>query len=131
MSEASRAAALQHAIAFLAGAEGDALEIAERFHSFIVGADTPTKATPGKPAAKATPTKAAKAKAEPEPEAEPDENAVTKEQVGESIEAMLNADMRKQAIALFAKFGAKSLSGVKPEDYEAIKQAADDALMSA
>ena len=131
MSEASRAAALQHAATVHQGG-GDpvaALETAEAFHAFIVGGgDAPAKATPAKAAAKATPAKAA-AKAVAQPES--DEDAITKEQVGESIEAMLNADMRKQAIALFAKYGAKSLSGVKTEDYAAIKQDADDALLNA
>jgi hypothetical protein len=136
MSEASRAAALQHAAAVYHGS-GDqeaVLATAEAFHAFITG--NGEEAAPAKPAtktaAKAVKT-AAKAKPEPvaEPVAEPDEDAVTKEQVGESIEAMLNADMRKQAIALFAKYGAKSLSGVKPEDFAAFKQDADDALMNA
>lgn len=132
MSEASRAAALQHAIASNHATDPDlVLEIAEKFHAFITGGEDvkqPAKAAPAKAPAKATQAKAAtKAVAQPEP----DEDAITKEQVGESIEAMLNADMRKQAIALFAKYGAKSLSGVKTEDYAAIKQDADDALLNA
>jgi alkanesulfonate monooxygenase SsuD/methylene tetrahydromethanopterin reductase-like flavin-dependent oxidoreductase (luciferase family) len=131
MSEASRAAALQHAAALFHGSANPeaVLETAEAFHAFIVGGgEAPAKATPAKAAAKATPAKAA-AKAIAQPES--DEDAITKEQVGESIEAMLNADMRKQAIALFAKYGAKSLSGVKTEDYASIKQDADDALLNA
>lgn len=129
MSEASRAAALQHAAALFHGSANPeaVLDAAEAFHAFIVGGgDAPAK-TPAKAAAKAPAKAATKAVAQPEP----DEDAITKEQVGESIEAMLNADMRKQAIALFAKYGAKSLSGVKPEDYAAIKQDADDALLNA
>lgn len=130
MSEASRAAALQHAAALYHGSANPeaVLDAAEAFHAFIAGAGDvkqPTKPAATKPAAKP------KAAAKPEPEAAPDEGAVSKEQVGESIEAMLNADMRKQAIALFAKYGAKSLSGVKAEDYAAIKQDADDALLNA
>jgi hypothetical protein len=39
--------------------------------------------------------------------------------------------MRKQAVELFAKYKAKSLSGVKPEDYAALKQDADDLLLNA
>ncbi len=134
MSEASREVALRHAIAFHAGAEGDVLETAERFHSFIVGNGTTEPAKPAKPAAAkpaAKPAAKATPKAEPEVEPDADADAVTKEKVGESIEAMLNADMRKQAVALFAKYGAKSLSGVKTEDYAAIKQDADDALLNA
>lgn len=131
MSEASRAIALQHA-ATVHTASGDAdavLAAAERFHAFIVGGEekAPAKATAVKPAAAAKP-KAPPTKAAPEPEPEA---TVTKEQVGESIEAMLNANMRNEAIALFKKYGAKSLSGVKPEDYGQIKQDADDALLNA
>lgn len=129
MSEASRAAALQHAAALFHGSANPeaVLDAAEAFHTFIVGGgDATAKATPAK-TAKAPAKVAAKVVAQPEP----DEDAITKEQVGDSIEAMLNADMRKQAIALFAKYGAKSLSGVKPEDYAAIKQDADDALLNA
>lgn len=133
MSEASRAAALQHA-AMIHQGSGDpvaALETAEAFHTFITGGEDvkqPAKAAVKTPAKAATP---AKAPAKVAPPAEPDADEVSKEQVGESIEAMLNADMRKQAIALFAKYGAKSLSGVKAEDYAAIKQDADDALLNA
>jgi len=136
MSEASRAAALQHAAAVHHGT-GDtpaALAAAEAFHDFIVGGNTgetkqaePAKAP--KPAKAAAPAKATKAAPEPTPEA--NEDTVTKEQVGESIEAMLNANLRTKAIALFAKYGAKSLSGVKPEDYAALKGEADDLLLNA
>ena len=136
MSEASRAAALQHAAAVHHGT-GDtpaALAAAEAFHDFIVGGNTgetkqaePAKAP--KPAKAAAPAKATKAAPEPTPEA--DEDAVTQEQVGESIEAMLNANLRTKAIALLAKYGAKSLSGVKPEDYAALKGEADDLLLNA
>jgi hypothetical protein len=138
MSEASRAAALQHAAAVHHGT-GDtpaALAAAEAFHNFIVGGNTgetkqaePAKAP--KPAKAAAPAKAPKAAPEPEPEPEANEDAVTKEQVGESIEAMLNANLRTKAIALFAAYGAKSLSGVKPEDYAALKGEADDLLLNA
>ena len=131
MSEASRAIALQHA-ATVHTASGDAdavLAAAERFHAFIVGED---KQAPAKPAAtKPAATKPKPAPAKPAPEPEPDEAEVTKEQVGEGIEAMLNANLRNEAIALFKKYGAKSLSGVKPEDYAQLKQDADDALLNA
>lgn len=131
MSEASRAAALQHAAAVFHGS-GDpeaVLGAASAFHAFIAE-NGDAKPAASKPAAtKPAATAAKKTVAKPEPE--PDEDAVTKEQVGEAIEGLLNADMRKQAIALFAKYGAKSLSGVKTEDYAAIKQDADDLLMNA
>ena len=134
MSEASKAAALAHAATIYAGS-GDSvgtMAAALMFHEFIVGADKveAPKPAPAKPAA-AKPTKPV---AEPEPDSDSDapaEGEVTKEQVGEAIEQLLNANLRKAAIALFAKYGAKSLSGVKPEDYAAIKQDAEDALMAA
>ena len=133
MSEASRAAALQHAAAVHHGTgdTGAALEAAEKFHAFIAGDATLEAQAPKTPkqAKAAAPAKAAKAAPEPAPEA--DEDAVTREQVGESIEAMLNANLRTKAIALFAKYGAKSLSGVKPEDYAALKGEADDLLLNA
>jgi len=136
MSEASRAIALQHAAAVHHGS-GDSqavLETAEAFHAFISGG-TPAEAPPVKvlEKKKAAP-KAAPAKVAPpvvEEDAEPAADEVSKEQVGEVIEAMLNANMRKQAVELFAKYKAKSLSGVKPEDYAALKQDADDLLLNA
>lgn len=135
MSEASRAAALQHAAAVYHGSRDQeaVLATAEAFHSFIVsGLDNQAQPKAlAKPAAAKPAAAKPKPAAKPEPEAEPDADAVTKENVGESIEAMLNTNMRNEAIALFKKYNAKSLSGVKPEDYAAIKQDADDALLSA
>jgi hypothetical protein len=136
MSEASRAAALQHA-AMIHQGSGDpvaALETAEAFHSFITGgygaAEPAPAAKPKVPAKPATVTKP-KVAAKPEPEVEPDADAVTKEQVGEAIEAMLNADMRKQAVALFKKYGATSLSSLAEENYAAVKEAAEGLLLNA
>jgi hypothetical protein len=139
MSEASRAIALQHAAAVHHGS-GDTemvLATAEAFHDFIVGnagaatqSAAPIKVLEKKKAA----PKSAPAKVAPpvvEEDAEPAVDEVSKEQVGEVIEAMLNANMRKQAVELFAKYKAKSLSGVKPEDYAALKQDADDLLLNA
>ena len=136
MSEASRAAALQHAAAVHQGS-GDPvaiLETAEAFHAFITsgsnGADI-TVAPKAAKAAAATPKQPAKPKPQPktEPEEE-DEAAVTKEEVGASIEALLNANLRAKAVALIGKYGAKSLSGVDPSNYAALKAAAYDLLMS-
>lgn len=139
MSEASRAAALQHA-AMIHQGSGDpvaALETAEAFHSFITGGNgaaepAPAAAKPKVPSKPATVTKP-KVAAKPEPEAEPDADAdaVTKEQVGEAIEELLNADMRKQAVALFKKFGATSLSSLAEENYAAVKEAAEGLLLNA
>ena len=134
MSEASRAIALQHAAAVHHGS-GDSqavLETAEAFHAFISGG-TPAEAPPVKvlEKKKAAPKPAKVAPPVVEEDAEPAADEVSKEQVGEVIEAMLNANMRKEAVALFAKYKAKSLSGVKPEDYAALKQDADDLLLNA
>jgi hypothetical protein len=131
MSEASRAIALQHAASLHHGS-GDpeaALATAEAFHLFIVGTPEVLAAAAAKSVKKA----AVKAPAKTPPPVDDDAGGeeVTKEQVGEAIEAMLNANLRPQAIALFAKYKAKSLSGVKPEDYAAVKQDADDALLNA
>jgi hypothetical protein len=137
MSEASRAIALQHAAAVHHGS-GDTemvLATAEAFHDFIVGntgaatqSAEPVKVLEKK---KAAPKPAKVAPPVVEEDAEPAVDEVSKEQVGEVIEAMLNANMRKQAVELFAKYKAKSLSGVKPEDYAALKQDADDLLLNA
>lgn len=141
MSEASRAAALAHAATVHYGS-GDAegtLATAELFHAFVSGDGAAT--APAKTAAKAAPAKApAKALAKkPAPSAHDDaaeEEAAetgdgpTKEEVGEAIEALLNANLRDKVIKLYAKFKAKSLSSVKPEDYAAIKEAAEDLLLN-
>jgi hypothetical protein len=142
MSEATRAHALQHAATVHAGSNNPAtvLETAEAFHAFITGDNettpapkTPSEAAPAAPAKSAAKPAAAKKAAPVVDDAEAEEagEEVTKEQVGESIEALLNNNLRAQAIKLFAKYGAKSLSGVKPEDYAAIKQDAYNALMNA
>ena len=133
MSEASKAAALAYAATVHHGSRDaeSTIATAEAFHDFISGADK--AAAPAPPAkAPAPPAKAPPKKAPPaeEPEADADEDGVTKEQVGEAIEALLNADMRPQVMKLFAKFKAKSLSGVKPEDYAAFKTAAEDLLLN-
>ena len=136
MSEASRAIALQHAVALHHGSgdHDEALFTAQAFHDFIVNQVSPVDqaVTPTKTAK--SPKKAAPVKVAPpvvEEDAEPAVDEVSKEQVGEVIEAMLNANMREQAVELFAKYKAKSLSGVKPEDYAALKQDADDLLLNA
>lgn len=145
MSEASRAIALQHAATIHHGS-GDAqatLETAQAFHDFMSADSAAGKPAATKPAAtKPAATKPAATKPKkPAPPADDDagddegteaaEGEVSKEDVGAAIEAMLNANLRPQAIALFKKYGAKSLSGVQPEDYAAIKQEAEDAVLSA
>lgn len=54
----------------------------------------------------------------------------TKEQVGEAINAMLAANLRKEAVALLAKFGAKSVSGVPVEKYAELVEEAEGLLVS-
>lgn len=140
MSEASRAAALAHAATVHYGS-GDAegtLATAELFHQFVAGDGAAT--TPAKTVAKTpvkTPVKTVKKVVTPvEPEddgaEEPtsEEGDVTKEDVGNAIEALLNANLRDKVIKLYTKFKAKSLSSVKPEDYAAIKEAAEDLLLN-
>jgi hypothetical protein len=135
MSEASRAAALAHAAAVHHGSAdpGGTLITAEAFHAFITGAAEET-AKPTKPvAAKAPPkpAKPAKPVAPPAEEDAPDETEVTKEQVGEAIEALLNANLRPKALGLFKKYGATSLSSLSADNYAVVKQEAEDILMSA
>jgi hypothetical protein len=138
MSEASRAAALAHAAAVHHGS-GDAvatLETAAAFHAYISPATPePTEAAKPKPATPAKPkpvaAKPRPAPVEEEEDAAPEEGDVTKEQVGEAVEAMLNADLRVKAQALFKKYKATSLSSLSAEHYAAFKQEADDALLGA
>lgn len=141
MSEASRAHALQHAATVHAGS-GDAattLETAEAFHEFIIGGAEPAAApvkvaAPAKGIVKAAakaPAKAPKSTPVEDAEAEAAEGDVTKEEVGAAIEALLNANMRDEAKALFKKYKAVSLSGLKPEDYAAVKAEAEDLAMNA
>jgi|HubBroStandDraft_1064217.scaffolds.fasta_scaffold233872_2 hypothetical protein len=135
MSEASRAAALAHAAAVHHGS-GDAiatLETAAAFHAYISPAAPEPEAAKPKPATPAKPKPvAAKPKPAPvEEDAAPEEGEVTKEQVGEAVEAMLNADLRVKAQALFKKYKATSLSSLSVEHYAAFKQEADDALLGA
>lgn len=145
MSEASRAAALAHAVAVHQGTNDTAsvLETAEAFHAFITGTENVAKEASAKPAKAAAPVKPAATKprkaapppvedAEEEEAPTPDDDgAPTKEEVGEAIEALLNANLRAKVIKLFEKYKAKSLSSLKPEDYAAIKADAEDLLLNA
>lgn len=150
MSEATRAAALAHA-ALVHQGSGDAsgtLETAEAFHAFIATdatakgttAKTPAATKPAATKPAATKPAATKkvvppvdddaAEEEPGEEEEATEGEATKEAAGLAIEALLNANLRDKAMGLFKKYKAKSLSGVKEEDYAAIKQDAEDILMA-
>lgn len=141
MSEASKAAALAHAATVHYGS-GDAegtLATAKLFHAFVSG-DAPATPATGKALAATTAGKKVPAatgkKAPPADDAEEEATVVesdgpTKEEVGEAIEALLNANLRDKVIKLFAKYKAKSLSSVKPDDYAAIKNDAEDMLLNA
>lgn len=159
MSEASKAAALAHAVSHHQTMDDPAtvLNTARMFHDFIVSETAPKAAVPAtkaavtaaKPAATAVKPTAAKpvataakkpvaAKPEPEPEAEETEvetevaeGDASKEDVAAAVEALLNADMRDAAKDLFKKYNAKSLSALGEENYAAFVNDANDLLMSA
>lgn len=132
MSEASRSSALAHAVAHHATTDSadKVLATASVFHDFIAGNDKqpgPTTAT--KPATKPA---VAKPATKPAPVEVADDDAageeVTKEQVAESIDALITGDKRDEAVALLKKYGAKSISTLKPKDYAAVVEAAAEML---
>lgn len=146
MSEASKSIALAHAISAL-GSKATPEEIistAAEFHEFIVsdGATKPVKApvkatTATKPAAPKKPVKPAPVdddedeaddETETEDETDEDEDGITKDQVGESIAALIDNDQKDDAIAILKKHGAKSMSTLDAKHYEAVKKAADKKL---
>jgi cell division septation protein DedD len=77
--------------------------------------------------------KAEKAKPapEPEPEVADEPEGPTKEDVGKSVEAMLAANKRKEAIALMKKFKATSVSSLDKADYAAFLEESEAILMAA
>lgn len=160
MSEATRNLALGHAIAHHTGKAGstpDAIvATATAFDNFISGSgDAPAKTAPkaatpaAKPAAKPTPAAKPAAKpapkkpvAPPEDEAEeetaeePAEETAegdgpTKEDVGNSIASLINANLAKECGALLKEFGAKSLSNIPVESYADFIAKAEELLMNA
>jgi tryptophanyl-tRNA synthetase len=124
MPEATRAVALQEAVK-VSGASGykDVLLAAEAFRAFIE--DTAAKV----PASTTTPAKAAKAAAKPVKTeeqlvaeatahaADEDDVEAQKQECAGIIDALLKGGRKAKAIALLAKFGAKSLSSVPVESY--------------
>ena len=74
------------------------------------------------------PPKAEKVKAEPKVE-EP--AGPTLEEVKDKVNELLQANLRKGALDLFAKYDAKNASGLKASDYAAFIAAADDLLVAA
>jgi hypothetical protein len=156
MSEASREKALAHAVATHGGDGHEVvLKAAAKFAQFIEGTDAP----PAKPAAVSTPAKSAATAATKPPvaatkkpvvseeevvktatkkaaakaEAEEPEAAVGEgpklEEVEAAISELLGANLRKQAVALLAEFGAKSASGVPEDDRAAFLEKAQDLLL--
>lgn len=145
MSDATRAVALTEAVklavAFEQGDRSEILDIAKRFDDFLnaVGEGEPQKtSTPGKEPPKTTAgSNARKTTPKTEDEAvnqsvEDDKNAedlkgggetevypANKEGVQAIIAKLLQANKRKEAIALLKKFNAASATGVK--DKEAAK----------
>jgi hypothetical protein len=140
MSEATKSTALAHAIALI-GKDGDpeeVMQVAAKFATFIEGAaEMPANRIPPKAAAPvkgaAPAAKPKKAAPEPEPEETEEEaetEGLTKEQVGESIQALIDADMIDEATAIFKKYKAPSLGKLDPKFYEKVKAEADALLLN-
>lgn len=87
------------------------------------------------PAAKAEPKsdpKPAKAaKPTPAAVAEPTVAAVSKEDVGNAVVGLIQANQREAAVKLLASYGAKAVSEVKEADYAALLAKANDILATA
>jgi hypothetical protein len=146
MSQETRAVALAHAITFTAQVKGGiaaVLAAATDFNNFLnadsgvvlpnpvvaAEAEKPKAEKADKPAK----MKAEKAKPapEPEPEVADEPEGLTKEDVGKSVEAMLAANKRKEAIALMKKFGATSVSSLDKANYAAFLEESEAILMAA
>lgn len=159
MQDPYKAIALNSAIQILIARpdmpSSSALPLAKNFYAFLTGDIAPQAETavPAAAAIKETkPTKTTKApkndkpakteeeiveesiskahkKAEKQDEAE--EKGATLEGIGTLIAELLSANLRKQTVALLDKFGAKSASGVKEEDYEEFVEEGCALLMAA
>jgi len=131
MSPEVRAAALTQAVIYNAGKDGLAavLNAAAQFAAFI--ADGSSAAVPAGTKTE-KPPKAEKGKAEPKVEPKVEEPAgPTLEEVKDKVNELLQANLRKGALDLFAKYDAKNASGLKASDYAAFIAAADDLLVAA
>ena len=131
MSPEVRAAALTQAVIYNAGKDGLAavLNAAAQFAAFI--ADGSSAAVPAGTKTE-KPPKAEKVKAEPKVEPKFEEPAgPTLEEVKDKVNELLQANLRKGALDLFAKYDAKNASGLKASDYAAFIAAADDLLVAA
>jgi hypothetical protein len=145
MPEATRAVALSEAVKVIgAGDYGKVLVAAEAFRAFIedskapASAPAPAKAAPAAKAAAPAKTAAKPAKSEEQlvaeatkHEPEPDDAAeieAKRKRCAEIIDALLKAKKRAEAVELLGKFGAKSMTSVKPEDYDALIAEGEDLL---
>lgn len=147
MSEATRVAALSAAVSIAPKGTTEAsviLELAMEFDAFINASDVAkaakavkaltTKAEPEKvPTKKKTviePVSESEEAEDPkeieeEADEEVKEDGPTKEQVGEAIEEMLNANLRDELKAMLKRYKATSLSSIPKEKYPAfLKEAA-------
>jgi hypothetical protein len=141
MSQETRAVALAHAITFTAQVKGGiaaVLAAATDFNNFLNADSGVVLPNPVVEAEKPKAEKPAKAKAEkakpapePEPEVADELEGPTKEDVGKSVEAMLAANKRKEAIALMKKFGATSVSSLDAKNYAAFLEESEAILMAA
>jgi hypothetical protein len=128
----TRALALAQAVIFSDKTMGLAgvLAAAAQFAAFIE--DGSSAAVP----AGTKPPKTEKVKAAPKveekaPAVEPEVNGPTIEEVKNKVNELLQANLRKGALDLFAKYDAKNASGLKASDYDAFIAAADDLLVAA
>ena len=102
----------------------DALEIIAKAQSnpALTAITQPTQAA-------TKPVKAAKPA--PAAVAEPTVAAVSKEDVGNAVVGLIQANQREAAVKLLASYGAKDVSGVKEADYAALLAKANDILATA
>jgi len=146
MPVATRAVALQEAIKYSASADRltveDVLARAEAFHQFIMR-DEAASVPPAQPVAAAAPKAekpkavkprvtedelAAKAMAEARAKAEAEQDAPSTEEITQVIEALLDANKKDEAVALFKYHGAKSLSSLPKDKYGEFVKAAKSLL---
>lgn len=71
------------------------------------------------------------AKPVPATVAEPTVAAVSKEDVGNAVVGLIQANQREAAVKLLASYGAKAVSEVKEADYAALLAKANDILATA
>ena len=90
-------------------------------------AEAPRRGRPPKAAVKAEAPKAEAPKAEAPKAEAPKAEVVDKARVVSAIANLLKSNMRDEAVAIMANYGAKSISDLSPTDYAAVIQDAMDA----